>query len=162
GRKRATVWTTGMPEFPSSYNREEIDSVQKAMPADPAAFSPPSSTVTPVVWTGGRGTLELPFHYRWGSVWVTLSINGAPPAEFILDTGAFNTAIDRAYAQTIGLVSEGEHVAEGVGGYDTFGFSPIRSLRWQGAPGHSVEIRDLRAGVIQLQEGLSSVEWGRT
>jgi len=162
GRKRATVWSTGMPEFPSSYHREQIDSVQAALPADPAAFSPPATTSAPVVWTGAHGAIELPFHYRRGHVWVTLSINGAPPAEFVLDTGAFNTCLDQAYAQTIGLNAEGEHVAEGVGGYDTFGFTPLRSLRWEGSPGRSVEVRDLRAGVIKLQSDLSSVEWGRT
>jgi hypothetical protein len=159
GRKRATVWSVGMPEFPSGYHREEIDSVDTVTPA---AFSPPAPTAAPVVWTGSHGTIELPFHYRRGHVWVTLSVNGAAPAEFILDTGAFNTCLDRSYAQTIGLTAEGEHVAEGVGGYDTFGFTPIRTLRWTGAPGHAIEVRDLRVGVIQLQSGLSSVEWGRT
>ena len=162
GRKRATVWAVGMPQFASSYRRVDIDSVWARAPRDAAAFSPPASTAAPVSWLGTRGKVELPFHYRRGHVWVSLAVNGSAPAEFILDTGAFNTCLDRSYADKLGLRAEGEHVAEGVGGYDTFGFTGLRSLRWTGPGGKGVELRDLRAGVIELQDGLSSVEWSRT
>ncbi len=162
GRKRAGVAAVGMPEFPSSYHRAELDSVWAEGPREAGAFSPPATTASPVTWHGARGRIELPFHYRRGSVWVSLSVNGAPPAEFILDTGAFNTCLDRSYAQTLGLQAEGEHIAEGVGGYDTFGFTPLKSLRWAGTNDKAVELHDLRAGVIELQPGMSSVEWGRT
>jgi len=90
---------------------------------------------------------------------VKLSVNGAPPAEFVLDTGAFNTCLDRGFAQTLGLTAEGEYGAQGVGGYDTFGFTPIKSVRWSNDKGGSIEVRDLRAGVIGLQDALSSEEW---
>ena len=162
GRKRSTVSEVGMPQFPSSYHREQLDSVTAVGPRDPMAFSPPGTTAAPVRWIATNGRIELPFHYRRGHVWVSLSVNGAPPAEFILDTGAFNTCLDRGYAQTIGLNAEGEYGAEGVGGYDTFGFTPIRTMRWTGTNGAGVEVRDLRAGVIALQGALSSAEWGRT
>ena len=165
GRKRATVWTTGIPQFASSFNRTDIDSVWTDLPqgADPlAVFSPPASTAKPVAWLGAKGRVELPFEYRHGHVWVKLAINGNAPAEFILDTGAFNTCLDRGYAQSIGLNAEGEHIAEGVGGYDTFGFTKLASLRWATPAGKGVEVPDLRAGVIELQDGLSSIEWGRT
>ncbi len=162
GRKRATVLTVGLPQFPSSYRRIDVDSVWARGPRNPGAFSPPATTATPVVWKGARDRVELPFRYRRGHVWVMLSVNGAPPAEFILDTGAFNTCLDRGYAQTLGLNAEGEHVAQGVGGYDTFGFTPLASLRWTTPRGVGVEVHDLRAGVIELQKSLSSAEWGRT
>lgn len=165
GRKRATVWTTGLKEFPASFSRTDVDSVRHDMPsgADPmAAFSPPSSTAKPVLWLSAKGRVELPFEYRFGHVWVKLGINGNTPTDFVLDTGAFNTCLDRSYAHTIGLQEEGEHVAEGVGGYATFGFTRIAKLRWATPSGKGVELPDLRAGVIELQDGLSSVEWGRT
>jgi hypothetical protein len=162
GRKRSTVAEVGMKEFPTSYHREQVDSLWAKAPRDRMAFAPPGSTAAPVVWTGARGKIELPFHYTRGHVWVTLSVNGAAPAEFILDTGAFNTCLDRGFAQTHGLRGEGEYGAEGVGGYDTFGFAPLRSVRWSNGKGASVEVRDLRVGVIELQDALSSVEWGRT
>jgi hypothetical protein len=162
GRKRPTVSEVGMVQFPTSYHREQIDSVWANSPKDAMAFSPPGSTAAPVVWTGAKGKLELPFRYSRGHVWVTLSVNGGTPAEFILDTGAFNTCLDRSFAQTLGLAGEGEYGAQGVGGYDTFGFTPLKSVRWLAANGRSVEVRDLRAGVIGLQDALSSVEWGRT
>ena len=162
GRKRATVAEVGFIQFPTSYHREQIDSVWAKGPKDPMAFAPPGSTATPVVWTGAKGKIELPFRYSLNSVWVKLSINGAPPAEFVLDTGAFNTCLDRGFATTIGLSGEGEYGAQGVGGYDTFGFTPLKSVRWSNGQGGSVEVRDLRAGVIGLQDALSSVEWGHT
>src|ERR1051325_1658577 len=161
GRKRATMSAVGMPEFPSSYHRAEIDSAWAEAPRDPAAFSPPASTAAPVAWLGARGRIEMPFHYRRGAVWVSLSVNGAAPAEVILDPGAFNTRLDRGYAQTPGPQAEGEHVAEGLGGYDPFGFTTLHSLRWGAGAARAVELHDLRAGVIELQDGLSSVEWGR-
>ena len=162
GRKRATVATTGLKEFAASFHKVELDSLTAEAPPGREPFSPPASTAAPVSWQGARWKIELPFRYQRGSVWVSLSVNGAPPAEFILDTGAFNTCLDRGYAQTLGLSAEGEHVAEGVGGYDTFGFTQLRSLRWGASPTKAVELHDLRAGVIELQDGMSSVEWGRT
>src|SRR5262249_48690471 len=86
----------------------------------------------------------------------------ASPAEFVLDTNAFNTCLDRGFAQTQKLTAEGEYEAQGVGGYDTFGFTPLKSVRWSNAKDGSIEMRDLRAGVIGLQDALSSVEWGHT
>ena len=159
GRKRATVSEVGFIQFPTTYRKEQIDSVWAKGPRDPLAFGPPGNTSTPVVWTGARGKIELPFRYSLNSVWVKLSVNGAPPAEFVLDTGAFNTCLDRGFAQTLGLTAEGEYGAQGVGGYDTFGFTPIKSVRWSNDKGGSIEVRDLRAGVIGLQDALSSEEW---
>lgn len=162
GRRRPTVFTTGLSQLPSTYSRVDVDSVHARAPRDPAAFSPPATTARPVAWKGASGRVELPFHYRRGHVWVRLGVNGAPPAEFILDTGAFNTCLDRGYAQTLGLTAEGEHVAQGVGGYDTFGFTRLASLSWTTKAGAGIEVNDLRAGVIELQDALSSTEWGRT
>jgi hypothetical protein len=162
GRKRATVAEVGMVQFPSSYHREQVDSLWAEGPKDLTAFAMPGNTATPVVWTGAKGKIELPFRYSRGHVWVKLSVNGAEPSEFILDTGAFNTCLDRSYAQTIGLSGQGEYGAQGVGGYDTFGFTPLKSVRWSNGKGASVEVPDLRAGVIGLQDATSSEEWGRT
>jgi len=162
GRKRPTLFTTGMSQFPQSYSRTDVDSVWARGPREVNAFSPPASTARPVTWTNAKDRIELPFRYQRGHVWVKLSVNGAAPAEFILDTGAFNTCLDRGYAQQLGLIAEGEHTAEGVGGYDTFGFTRISRLKWAAPSGASVELRDLRSGVIELQDALSSSEWGRT
>jgi hypothetical protein len=162
GRKRPTLFTSGMPEFPQSYSRTNVDSMWVRGPSSPTAFSPPASSSKGVLWTKASGRLELPFRYQRGHVWVQMSVNGAAPAEFILDTGAFNTCLDRGFAQQLGLITEGEYVAEGVGGYDTFGFAKLRSLRWSAPGGASVELKDLRSGVIELQDALSSTEWGRT
>ena len=162
GRKRPTLFTAGFKEFPQSYVRADVDSFWVRAPRGADSFSPPGASSRGVLWTKARDRIELPFRYQRGHVWVRLSVNGAEPAEFILDTGAFNTCLDRSYAQTLGLSEEGEHVAEGVGGYDTFGFTKLRSLKWSAPSGASVELRDLRSGVIELQDALSSTEWGRT
>lgn len=162
GRKRPTIFTTGMPQFPTSFTKITVDSITATAPRERNAFARPVTTAVPVAWMGAKEKVELPFRYRSGHVWVNLSVNGAPPAEFILDTGAFNTCLDRGYAATLGLTGEGEHTAQGVGGYDTFGFTKLRSLTWATPAGVGVQVKDLRAGVIGLQNSLSSAEWGRT
>ncbi len=162
GRKRATVHSIGRPEFTAGYQRIDLDSLWVEAPRDPHAFAAPDGGRAAAAWLGAKDHVEIPFRYRRGHVWVMLSIDGAPPAEFVLDTGAFNTCLDRGYAQQLGLNAEGEHVAQGVGGYDTFGFARVQSLRWAGPTGKGVELKDLRVGVIELQDALSSVEWGRT
>ncbi|MCE9628142.1 MAG: aspartyl protease family protein [Candidatus Eisenbacteria bacterium] len=162
GRKRATVRSIGRPEFAAGYQRIDLDSMWAELPRDPQAFAAPGSGKSLATWLGVKDRVELPFRYQRGHVWVKLAIDGHEPAEFVLDTGAFNTCLDRGYAQQIGLNAEGEHVAEGVGGYDTFGFARVQTLRWATPAGKGVELHDLRVGVIELQDALSSVEWGRT
>ena len=59
-----------------------------------------------------------------GRVHIPVSVNGAPPASFILDTGAARSPIDAAYAKSLGLSSVGQGHAYGAGGGQQVGIAP--------------------------------------
>jgi hypothetical protein len=111
-----------------------------------------------VSWQPARDSLTLPFRYGTRHVWIKASINGAPPADFLLDTGCSITAIDREYAYSIGLASEGNLSLQGVSGSDEGAFARIQSLRVSGSSG-SVAVRDLKVALLDLGEGFEAVMW---
>ncbi len=160
GRKRWTVATVGDSVlYASGYRRANVDSIRAELPTAASGFAAPASTVRPVTWLRARGAVELPFRYRRGHVWVRASINGTAPADFILDTGCTMSALDREYVRRIGLPLEGRLVAEGVAGADEGGWAPVRSLRLATPAGDGVEIRDLKAGVLELNDDMRVMEW---
>ena len=162
GRRRATVWTSGDSLFASSFERTVVESVDGRRPEGPAPFSRPASTAPAVTWLHAHGVARIPFRYAEGHVWVQVSLDGAAPANFILDTGASGTAVDRGYAQTLGLRTEGDATAEGVAGEGDLGFAGVGALRLLSPDGgDGIETRDLRVGVLELQDGLSSLDWDR-
>ncbi len=160
GRKRWTVASSGDSNFAASFHRELVDSVIVQAPA--AGFAPPGSQTGPVTWLKAKGVARFPFRYRGGHVWVRASFNGSAPADFILDTGCTSTAIDQAWARTVGLSLEGEMAAQGVGGYDTGGFAHARTVRVTGANGDGVEVKDLKVVALELEDDLSSEDWYKT
>jgi hypothetical protein len=158
GRKRWTVSTIGDSSlFFAGFQRQNVDSVAHERPA--AGFSAPASILKPVAWLKTRGIARLPFRYKRGHVWVRASINGAPPGDFILDTGCTMSAVDQAFARQIGLESEGTMATSGVAGTGIGGWSQLRSVRIAGPDGDGVEVRDLKAGVLELSDELYRMEW---
>ena len=160
GRKRWTVATAGDSVlFAAGYMRQNVDSVIAGAPRDPSAFSPPASTGRAVAWLRTRGVARLPFRYKRGHVWVRASIDGAAPADFILDTGCTTTAIDREHARQVGLALEGSMVAEGVGGVDVGGWGQVKSIRIAGPDGDGVAVPDLKVSVLELTDDMEKLDW---
>jgi len=160
GRRRWTTSESGDPAlFAAGYERQNVDSVDREPPRDPAAFSPPASSLRPVAWLRARGVARLPFHYRRGSVWVRAALNRGPPADYILGTGCTMSAVDREQAREAGLETEGEMATEGVGGVGTGGWAQVRSLRIAGPDGDGVEVRDLKVGVLELADDMERLDW---
>jgi hypothetical protein len=60
--------------------------------------------------------ITLPILYEGGHVLVEVAVASAPPAPFVLDTGAGSNTIDAGYADEIRLASSGYLNAEGVAG----------------------------------------------
>ena len=75
-----------------------IDSVWANPTVDDAVFRMPSPASDRISWLAMPGAARLPFDYRGRHVWLTVSVNGRPPADFLFDTGASITVIDSAYA----------------------------------------------------------------
>ncbi|MGH7741477.1 MAG: aspartyl protease family protein, partial [Candidatus Eiseniibacteriota bacterium] len=145
--------------MPSNNLRVQIDTLQINVEIDPARFSPPAPPALPAHWLKHNGAARLPFDYRGRHVWLKASINGAPPADFLYDTGASITVIDSAYAARIGLESAGKIDAMGAGSSGGASFSVVKSLRVESADSDGVELADQRVGVLAINASLQPYFW---
>jgi hypothetical protein len=172
GRKRPALQDAVDQDFAFLYDdtpvsRVRADSLWANAPAESAVFSPPASDEGTVAWLKSEGVARVGFRYSSRHVWIKASINGAPPADFILDTGASSTAIDRDYAQRVGLIKEGEFGVEGMGGSDAASIARVRSVRISGGDGDGdgdgdgIRLSDLKVSILNLGEGHEEVLWRR-
>lgn len=122
-------------------------------------FQPPITEQSPVHWLKHEGVAHVAFRYGTRHVWVHASINGGPPADFLLDTGAGITAIDENYAAQIGLTAEGHAGMDGMGASGEAQFARVKTLRVTGPSGDGVELNGLKVGVIDLNAELEPVMW---
>ncbi|MBI5709778.1 MAG: PDZ domain-containing protein [Candidatus Eisenbacteria bacterium] len=161
GRKRATVNEAGSPDFAASYECTTLDSAWSDVPLAAEFFAPPPSKESPISWLGTPRVARLPIRYIGRHVWVRASLDGAPAADFLLDTGASLTALDERYAAGLGLAREGALLAEGVGGVGGASFAKLRRIRVAGPGGDGVEVHDFKVGIVDLGEGLEEAMWRR-
>jgi Aspartyl protease/PDZ domain len=139
--------------------RLDLDSVRVNHAVPDSIFSPPGLAARRVAWRKATGRIDVPFRYGTRHVWIKASINGAPPADFLLDTGCSITAIDRTYADHIGLRAEGSMAVQGISGTDEGSFARISSLSVRSPSGSRVSVQDLKVGLIDLGESFESVLW---
>jgi hypothetical protein len=164
GRKRATVYESPtLVPGDEPVERMVVDSAWANVPLDSAIFSPPARTERAIAWgQGAKSSVRVPFTYPSKTVLVKVSINGAPPADFIFDTGASLTAIDKDYAYAIGLRPEGETEVGGIAGADEARFARVQSIALAGEKGGTVRQSDFRVALLDLAEGGRVVLWKRT
>jgi hypothetical protein len=136
-----------------------LDTIEVNLPMAGDLFRLPAVERGPVHWLKRDGVARMPFRYGTRHVWVRASINGAPPADFLLDTGAGLTALDANYAAQIGLTTEGHTGVDGMGASGEARFANVRSLRLSGPNGDGVEVGDLKVGVMDLSPSLEPVLW---
>lgn len=108
---------------------------------------------------GGRVSLALPIQVHAHHVTVQARINGRGPFDFLLDTGAGTTTLDKAFAAGIGLASQGRLGVQGVGGAADFGFVQVDSFDVGGAVmrGQRAVTVDLSAIKESIGEGLAGI-----
>ena len=137
-----------------------IDSLWTNADIDPAVFSPPQ-TATAVDWRFLRagGPAAVGFEYSLRHVWLKASVNGAPPADFLLDTGASITVIDSAYAAEHGIRAEGKLQASGAGAAGGAALGHVDSLRVAGEGGEGVTISAQKVAVLALSPHLEPFFW---
>jgi hypothetical protein len=111
------------------------------------AFTVPASAASP-----GENTVRINFttadHFL---VVVPVSINGAGPFNFLLDTGATNSDIDRGLADQLSLPVAGEHEVIGVQGKVRLSIVHAQSISVAGRT-----VRDLSLNVLTKTNGLPS------
>jgi hypothetical protein len=163
GRKRPTVLSAADDQVMALVGEGEpdhyhVDSVRVNPKVDPALFAMPANQAGPVTWLRGHGAARVPFRYGGRHVWIKASINGAPPADFLLDTGASSTAIDRDYAHQIGLTQQGQFAVQGAGGTGEGSFARVGSIAVKGA-GDGVSLKNFNVALIDLGEGSEVTMW---
>ena len=166
GRKR---WT--LDEAPRGFaddhalERMTVDSVFVNEPFDSTKFSPPGLSGRAIAWKSARDTVVAPMTYSCKTVLVRVSINGAQPEDFLLDTGADMTVLDEDYARQLGLRLEGQGSVQGVAATAGIQWARIGSIAVCGASGKagsetgSATLRDFKAAVLDLAEGQNMLLW---
>jgi hypothetical protein len=136
-----------------------IDSLWSNADIDSTVFSPPASAVSDWRFLRGPGPARLAFEYSLRHVWLKVSVNGAPPADFLLDTGASITVIDSAYAAAHGIPAQGRLQASGAGAAGGAALGHVDSLRVAGADGDGVIVSDQKVAVLALSPNLEPFFW---
>ena len=137
----------------------DLDSIQVNVLIDPARFAPPPAPAGSVKWLKQDGVARLPFRYSGRHLWLKASINGAPPADFLYDTGASITVIDSSYAAKMGLATQGRMEASGAGSSGGASFASVRTLRVASDDGDGVEMTDQKVGVLAVNALLAPFFW---
>ena len=154
--RRSVTRIVGMP---ANDLVATIDSVWANPTVDDAMFRMPSPESDRISWLAARGTATLPFEYRGRHVWLTVSVNGRPPAEFLFDTGASITVIDSAYAATLGLATQGELQGQGAGASGSARFAELESIKVEAPNGDGVAFRAPKVAVLSINPFLAPFFW---
>ena len=159
GRKRPSLYTspTLLPSD-KPLDRMTVDSVWVNPALDSSVFAPPRLKERTIAWEQSSGSTRASFAYVSRCLLVQVSINGAPPADFILDTGAGLTLLDRDFAFGIGLKPEGDSRVQGVSASASTQFVTLNSITFGGDKGGAT-LKDFRAMVLDLAESQQYVLW---
>jgi hypothetical protein len=113
-----------------------ISDIRLNAPIDAAVFAKPVE-VSYVRFEKGESARGIPFVYSSFCLPLLISVNGSPPALFILDSGAGGTVIDSDYAATLGLKGDGSINLIGSGANSQAGY--LRNVTL-GLPGVKFQI----------------------
>jgi len=156
GRKRATVqgcdptMLAAFEAYEYHPDRFTLDAIEVNPSLDSTTFAAPRIREGTIAWRKTRGVARVPFRYGGRHVWIKASINGAPPMDFLLDTGCSASALDRDYAAQIGLIQESKGTTQGIAGSGSETYAHIASIRLVGAGNDGVTLRDFTVGVVDL------------
>jgi hypothetical protein len=160
GRKR---WT--LDEAPRliaddrPVERMTVDSAFVSEPFDSTKFSPPGLAGRAIAWKSARDTVVAPMTYSCKTVLVRVSINGAAPEDFMLDTGADMTVLDEDYARQIGLKLEGQGAVQGIATTAGIRWARVGTISVRGRGGSSATLHEFKAAVLDLAEGEKMLLW---
>ena len=159
GRLRPRTTVVEVEGMPMNTARMTLDSVWVNPALDAAVFAPPRAATSDVRFIGTHEAARIPFAYRTRHVWVKASVNGGPPEDFLVDTGASLTVIDSAYAAKRGIATEGQIGVTGAGASGGASFSAVDSVVLTGGPGTGVVIGHQKVAVLALNEHLEPFFW---
>jgi hypothetical protein len=153
---RTVIHIVGMPANTITSTTDSVW-INPAIPAD--LFQAPESKHSSVRYLTTPGYAQVSFGYDLRLIWIRASVNGAPPADFIFDSGASTTVIDSAYAAKIGLGSVGHAETQGAGAVGSASLASLRSLRIDTGDGGGVELTDRTVAVVPISASLAPTLW---
>jgi PDZ domain/Aspartyl protease len=104
---------------------------------DDKHFDMPASSVRDAYIDGDATSTKVPFESYGGEILVDVSINGAKPMPFLLDSGGLNLLTPDA-AQKLGVLGEGRQAVQGVGDTE-------QSMK-------SARVKNYRLGAVVLED----------
>jgi hypothetical protein len=160
GRLRPHRQEGGVVDMPANAIVSTTDSLWVNQPVDPSRFAMPQEAgAGDSKFLKTPGIAHLPMRYGERHVWLKVSVNGGPPEDFILDTGASVSLLDSAWAAAHGIKGEGKMQAVGAGASGDVGFTRVASLRLAGADSGGVEISDQKVAVLALNRFTAPFFW---
>ena len=153
---RSVTRVAGMPTNDMTL---ALDSVAFNPDIPASRFVAPAALATGTRWLKTPGHARLPFEYASRHVWLKVSINGAPPADFLFDTGASITVLDSSYAARVGIVAVGHQQGVGAGAIGNAAFATVRTMRVAAPDSDGVELADLKVAVLGLEGFLKPYFW---
>jgi len=108
-------------------------------------FQPPTEEPASHGFAEGLESASLDISLGINHVYLTATVNGVGPFNFILDTGAGLTIVDTKLADTLGLQGAGTLPAAGIGGLEVGKFARIDSISLG-----DLSLFDLTVGVIDF------------
>jgi len=160
GRMRASVFASPtLLRTDKPIERLVVDSVWANVRIDSTRFAPPVMAERSIAWQSAKGGMQVPFNYGSKAVMVKVSLNGAPAEDFILDTGASLTVLDKNYAYQIGIRAEGDSYVEGISGAGAMQFARVASIALKGPHSTGASLRDFRVALLDIAEDSQIILW---
>ncbi|MBI1796159.1 MAG: aspartyl protease family protein [Candidatus Eisenbacteria bacterium] len=160
GRMRPHKQIGTVVDMPANTILITVDSLWVNPVIDPVVFTMPAAAATnDAKFIPGGTTATLPIRYGERHVWLKVSVNGGPPEDFILDSGASVSLLDSAWAAAHGITGEGKMQAVGAGATGGVAFTHVHSLKVAGPDGHGVELTDQKIAVLALNRFIAPFFW---
>jgi hypothetical protein len=159
GRTIAFRSLTRFEGMPANDLVLELDSIAVNVDVPRSRFAAPMAAGTGLRWLRTPGQARLPFEYASRHVWLKVSVNGAPPADFLFDTGASITVLDSTYAARLGIATVGHQQGVGAGAVGNASFATVQTLRAAAPDSDGVELADVQVAVLGLKGFLEPYFW---
>ncbi len=106
----------------------ELDSIFVNRDIPDSVFSIGSERVSMISFPETSDSVDVPFVFYNGSIIIKASINDRKPLNFLLDTGASLTTLNKSFADRYGIQTEGKAPIRGFGGFSSIEYGEVNSF----------------------------------